>query len=628
VSPEKKKPAKAPTRTRTVRKKPLNEKHIMGFMFGIASVLTLFLGFLLFSLVALKIPDIRTVAHYQPLQTTSIHDRKGNVVERVFKENRTLVPLSQMSPMLPRAFVAAEDGRFFEHPGLDFISVLRAAINNLRKGRRGQGGSTITQQVAKSLLLSPEKTYMRKFKEAILAWRIDTLLTKDEILYIYLNQIYLGEGANGVEAASQVYFSKKSSELTLGEVAILAGLPQAPSRYNPLKHYDRALKRQRYVLNRMAADGYISKKEAQQAFEKKIVLKKRKDRSYRENGYYTQIVKRQAEKILGTPLAHAGVKIYTNLDSFKQRKAVEAVRNGVRASLARQVFAGQSKRKVPQGALVSMDGCSGRVHALVGGTDYISSPFNRGSSARRPAGSVFKPLIYSVALHDGWRPDSKILDAPLSISSGNGKTWKPKNFSGKYHGMTSLSNALVHSYNTTVIRLLQKVGLNKVHRLAKKVGIHSEMPPDLSLALGAVDVSVLEMTGSYQPFICKGKFTPPSFIRKIESANGEILYENSSPTVQVVAGTVAQKMNVMLQEVIRSGTGKRAKGYSGVSGGKTGTSDDSRDAWFIGFHGRDLTGVWVGHDNNQSLGKNENGGRTAAPIWQEYMKKTVPQKGK
>lgn len=613
-------PAKTSARPRAVRKKPLNEKHIMGFLFGIAFLLTVFLGFLLFSLVALKIPDIRTVAHYQPLQTTSIYDGKGRVIERVFKENRTLVPLSQMSPLLPKAFVAAEDGRFFEHPGLDFISVLRAAINNLRKGRRGQGGSTITQQVAKSLLLSPEKTYLRKFKEAILAWRIDTLLTKDEILYIYLNEIYLGEGANGVEAASQVYFSKKSSELTLAEVAILAGLPQAPSRYNPLKHYDRAIKRQRYVLNRMAADGYISKKEARQAYERKVNLRKGEHRNYKENGYYTQLVKKQAEKILGMPLNRAGVKIYTHLDSFKQRQAVAAVRKGVRASLARQVFSGKSKRKVPQGALVSMDACSGKVNVLVGGTDFISFPFNRASSARRPAGSVFKPLIYSVALGEGWQPESRILDAPLSISSGNGKTWKPKNFTGKYHGMTTLAQSLVHSYNTSVIRLLQKVGLNKVHRLAGELGIHAQMPPDLSLALGAVDVSLLEMSGSYQPYVCGGKFTTPSLISRITSSSGTLLYKDTSPSKQVLTSSVAHKMNRMLQEVIRSGTGQRAKGYNGISGGKTGTSNQSRDAWFIGFHGKSVTGVWVGHDNNQSLGTIENGGRTAAPIWNEFIK--------
>ncbi len=621
MSPEKqKKIPKTATRKRVVRKKPLGERHIIGFLFAISFLLTLFLGFLLFSLVSLKIPDIRTVSHYRPLQTTYIYDRQGEVVERVYKENRTLVSFAEMPPLLTKAFVAAEDGRFYEHPGLDFISVIRAAINNLRKGRRGQGGSTITQQVAKSLLLSPEKSYLRKFKEAILAWRIDTLLSKEEILYIYLNQIYLGGGAYGVEAASQVYFSKHVRELTLAEMAILAGLPQAPSKYNPLRHYDRALKRQRYVLNRMAADGYITADVARRAFEEKASVKKKSFSSYRENGYYLQIVKKRAKKILGIPLDYAGLRIYTHLDSRMQRQAVQAVRTGVSASIARQTGSRKGKKKVPQGALVSMEACTAKVRALVGGIDYIVTPFDRASIAKRPAGSVFKPLIYSVALNEGWQPESLITDAPLSIGGGKNGPWRPKNFSGKYHGQTTLANALTHSYNTAAIRLLQKVGLNKVHRLARDLGVEAKMVPDLSLALGAVDVSLLEMTGTYIPYLCEGKFKRPTFINRIEDESGQNIFKNAFPMKEVLSKQTAVKMNTMLQAVIRKGTGKRAKGLPGVSGGKTGTSDDNRDAWFIGFQGQYVTGVWVGHDNNQSLGDSENGGRTAAPIWYEFMK--------
>ncbi len=623
MSPEKKISAKTTPKKRAVRKKPLNEKHIIGFFFGICFLLTLVLGTLLCALVALKIPDIRTVAHYKPLQTTSIFNREGELVERLAKENRTLVPLSQMPPLLPKAFVAAEDGRFYEHPGLDFISVLRAALNNIRKGGRGQGGSTITQQVAKSLLLSPEKTYLRKFKEAILAWRIDTLLSKEEILYIYLNQIYLGEGAYGVEAASQVYFSKKSSELTLSELALLAGLPQAPSRYNPSKHLKRALGRQRYVLNRMAADGYITSQMARDAFEKKPHLRKHSYSLSRQTGYYTQIVKKKAQKLVHRPLEDAGLRIYTHLDSRMQQQAVQAVRKGVKASFARQGILRKGKQQVPQGALVSIEKCSAKVRVLVGGVDFISTPFNRASSAKRPAGSVFKPLVYSVALSEGWEPQSTILDAPLSIADGKGGQWRPKNFSGKYHGQTTLYDALTYSYNTAAIRLLQKVGLNKVLTLASDLDVEVQMPADLSLALGAVDVSLLEMTGTYLPYVCGGTYRKPTFIERIENSEGEILYRSQQTSQKVFSGQVAHKMNRMLQSVIDKGTGRRAKGMVGLSGGKTGTSDNNRDAWFIGFQGKHVTGVWVGHDNNQSLGSGESGGRTAAPIWYEFMKQSM-----
>lgn len=269
----KKKPtSQAAVKPKRVYKKPYNEKHIIGFLFAVSLSLSLFLGSLLLILFLLKIPDIRNIAEYQPSQASEILDRHGNVIERIYVENRTVVPLSKMPEYLPQAFVAAEDSRFYVHPGLDFWSVFRAAVNNVRSGRRGQGGSTITQQVARSLLLTPEKTYLRKFKEAILAWRIDTLLSKNDILHIYLNQIYLGNGAYGVEAASQVYFGKRARELSLGEAAILAGLPQAPSRYAPHRHLEAARARQRYVLNRMVTDDYINEDSARKAYARPVVL--------------------------------------------------------------------------------------------------------------------------------------------------------------------------------------------------------------------------------------------------------------------------------------------------------------------------------------------------------------------
>ncbi|MFW2365665.1 MAG: transglycosylase domain-containing protein, partial [Desulforhopalus sp.] len=295
VSPPKdQSPKKKTVKKVATRRKVYTDKHISVFFIFICLLQTVFLGYLLFSLIRLNIPDIRSVAKYRPAQATVIYDRNNRIVDRMFTENRTVISLDRMSPLLSKAFVSAEDGRFYEHPGLDLFSVLRAAINNFRAGGRSQGGSTITQQVAKSLLLSPEKTYLRKFKEAILAYRIDRLLSKDEILYIYLNQIYLGEGAHGVEAAAQVYFGKSAAQLTLGECALLAGLPQAPSRYSLFDHLDRAVERQKYVLNRMAADGYVSSSAAQKGFAEKIRLNSRSQQATDGNGYYLDLVKRRA----------------------------------------------------------------------------------------------------------------------------------------------------------------------------------------------------------------------------------------------------------------------------------------------------------------------------------------------
>jgi penicillin-binding protein 1A len=621
VSPPKpKRTSKSPARKPAVRRKIYNEKHISIFLLFICLLQTAFLGSLLYILISLRIPDISSVARYRPAQATIIYDNQGKIVERMFTENRTVIPLEAMSPLLPKAFVAAEDGRFFEHPGLDFFSVLRAAINNLRGKSRSQGGSTITQQVAKSLLLTPEKTYVRKFKEAILAWRIDKLLTKDEILYIYLNQIYLGEGASGVEAAAQIYFDKSAANLTLGECALLAGLPQAPSRYALFEHFDRAIERQKYVLNRMAADGYISAEAAKNAFAERTKLNPRSQHATDANGYYLEVVKKQARDLLQGQLQTVGARIYTHLDSRIQELGQAAVKNGVRDILSRQTLAGNTIEAVPQGGLVCIETKTARVRALVGGTSFTKSPFDRATQARRPAGSTFKPFVFTAALIQGWTPESLIEDSPLTITGRDGKSWSPKNYSGKYHGQTTLADALAHSLNSATVRLMQKTGYKEVHRVAKMAGITSKLPPDLSLSLGAADVSLLEMTAAYLPFAGDGSFIEPSFISKIVLADGSVLYPEKGRTRQTIAGSqVMEQMRTMLKAVITKGTGRKVADVPGVRGGKTGTSDENRDAWFVGYDTRYTTGIWVGNDRNQSMGKKESGGSTAAPIWRNFM---------
>lgn len=603
------------------RRPPLREKQVIGFLFFICLLLTGFLGTLLLCLQILAIPDLRSVANYMPLEASIIYDDKGNEVERVFVENRTVVPLDQMHPLLPRAFVAAEDGRFFDHPGLDMFSVIRAVFANIRSGRKSQGGSTITQQVARALLLTPEKTYIRKFKEAILAWRIDTLLSKEEILYIYLNQIYLGEGAHGVEAASRAYFGKSAAALDLAEVALLAGMPQAPSRYSPYRNPDLARMRQRYVLNRMVEDGYIKSDTAREAFERPLALVQTSSTAASVNGYYLDVVKKEAAALLNRPLSQAGARIRTYLDQDLQNYAGQALASGLQAVHGRQVLAqgaGGGTGDLPQGALVCLEHGTGRVRALVGGVDYTASPFNRATQARRPAGSVFKPFVYGAALESGWSAKSMISDAPLTVAGGGGRAWRPKNYTGEFHGEITLESALAHSYNLATIRLMQKVGVKPVHRMAREAGITANLPPDLSLALGAVDVSLLEMTAAYTPFVSTGRYQPPVLIDTI-TIGGKQIKRQSAERRQVMLPQTAKAMGKMLETVIKVGTGQRAGGLPGRSGGKTGTSDENRDAWFIGFHGRYLAGVWVGHDRNQPLGERESGGRTAAPIWRDYM---------
>jgi penicillin-binding protein 1A len=570
----------------------------------------------------LQMPDLSAVSHYNPPQATLIYDRDGQVIERIAREYRIFTPLADMHPLLAKAFVAAEDGRFYRHDGLDFFSIPRALYHNLKDGKKGQGASTITQQVARALLLSPEKTYSRKFKEAILAWRIDRLLTKEQILTIYLNEIYLGRGAYGVEAAARVYFGRDSRELSLAEVALLAGLPQAPSRYAPGKSMDAAITRQRYVLNRMAEDGYISQEEARAAFAEPLRFRdnNRDADRHAANAWYLDAVKRRAAEILNQPLAEAGVKIYTFLDPALQEKAVNSLVKGSQALAARRALRGE-RRPPPQAALVCIEPDSGRVAALVGGLDFAVSSFNRATQAKRPAGSVFKPFVYAVALEQGRRADSLTSDTPLTVETG-GASWSPKNADGKYLGKISLARALAVSSNVAAVRLLREVGIEPTRQLARQAGILAPMPDDLSLALGTLDISLLEMTAAFAVFADDGMFHQPLLIDHIETSDGRYLSGGGSGR-RALPESVARQMKAMLEGVVRSGTGALAA-IPGGAAGKTGTSNDNRDAWFIGFNQKYLTGVWVGYDHNEGLGGGEGGGRAAAPIWRNFMRAAAP----
>ncbi|MEN8258122.1 MAG: PBP1A family penicillin-binding protein [Thermodesulfobacteriota bacterium] len=590
-------------------------------MLSTAFLLTCFITVLLFLFVTLNIPDINSLTRYHPKQTTLIKDRYGRIVDRVYTENRIVTPLTDMPDLLPKAFIAAEDARFFEHPGVDAWSIARAAINNLRSGGKSQGGSTITQQVARALLLTREKTYIRKLKEAILAYRIDQVLTKKEVLHIYLNQIYLGEKSYGVEAAAYTYFGKKSAELGLAEIAIIAGLPQAPSRYSPFHNFAAAKKRQGYVLNRMADEGFISSSAANKAFKQPLLWAPR-HRNYPEALYFLQFVRNDITKRYGREMLYeGGMSIETTLDLTFQKQAAQSIEKGIASWALRS---GRGRRIAPQGALVAMESKTGKVRALTGGVNFTKSQFNRASQAKRQPGSAFKPLVYAQAFSSGFSPASVMVDEPLNLPGHrDGVLWQPKNFSGKSYGPTTLCTALIKSRNIVTIKLLEEIGIQNVIFLARKVGIKSSLHPNLSLALGASELSLLELTSAYTAFANQGRFCRPILIDRILDPYGRVLENNIPRQNKAIDERAAYQVTRLLQEVISHGTGKNAWGLRGESAGKTGTADQNMDAWFIGYTPSLVTGVWMGFDLKKTLGKRETGGKTCAPVWLDFMKKAM-----
>jgi len=604
-----KKPIRKPTKRRVIR----DHTPIIIFLLLICGLVTLCIGSGLAWFLSLNVPDIRSVDDYQPLVTTTLLDRKGGIIGVISRENRIVLPYKKMAPLIPRAFVAAEDSRYWEHGCLDIWSIFRALINNLRTGRRSQGGSTITQQVTRALMLTREKSYFRKVKEAILSYRLEKMLSKEDILSIYLNEIYLGEGAYGVEAAARTYFGKKSNQLGLAEIALLAGLPQSPSRYSPLTHFKEARARQRYVLNRMAEDGIISPQMARKAYHHPLHFRDPGKRKA-QNGYFTEYVRQQLEQRYGArQLMHEGLTVTTTLDSAMQAVAIKAVVRGTQVVRRRQ-----NKKSAPQGALVALDNATGHILALVGGTDYNTSPYNRAVQAKRQAGSVFKPFIYAAAFEKGATPEQIINDSPISIHNPDGSSWRPRNYDHRNYGPTSLRDGLVFSRNIVTIKLLRNIGAEPVIRLARQSGIRSRLKPELPLALGASPVSLLEMTGAYTVFADKGLFHQPICITRIHDHRGHVHIWPHEPAKIVMQENTARQINAILHEVISRGTGKNARGIAN-SAGKTGTTDNNRDTWFIGYTPQVTAGVWLGYDRNQTLGRGETGGRTAAPVWLDFM---------
>lgn len=588
----------------------LDQRHLTVLLVSIAGVVTLMVGTVMAWFHSL--PDIQSVHDYRPQVATLILDRNGRAIDTIAREFRIIVPYENMPPLLPLAFIAAEDSRFWDHRGLDAWSITRAAINNLRSGRRSQGGSTITQQVTRALLLTREKSYVRKLSEAILSNRLEGILSKEEILFIYLNEIYLGSGAYGVEAAARTYFGKTVGQLTLGEIATLAGLPQSPTNYSPLRHPEAARARQRYVLNRMAEDGIITAEAARAAYEQGVQPAVEWRQSI--NGYFSLYIRNQLlSRYSESDLFLEGLTVATTVDSRLQHAATMAVRNGVAA-----VHERQPGREAPQGALVALETASGRIRAMIGGTDFNRNQYNRTVQANRQTGSAFKPLIYAAALEQGLPAQSVFDDAPIVLPAGGGKLWRPGNFNREYRGPLNLTEALVHSSNVVAVRLLRKSGLKSALRQSYRLGITAPLQPNLTLALGASPVSVLEMTAAYTAFAHRGMYHAPVGITHVRNQEGRITPWPQSPGRQAISERTATWINAALTEVVLRGTGKNAAGIPGASG-KTGTTDNHIDAWFIGSATGLTTGVWLGHDHSTSLGPGETGGKAAAPVWKNFM---------
>jgi len=684
----------------------------------------------LYQALSRDLPKIDSLADYRPPIVTSVYADDNRKIGEFYKERRIVVPLSEIPQMLKDAFVAAEDARFYKHRGVDLISIVRAFFKNLEAGTIVQGGSTITQQVTKSFLLTPERSYRRKIKEAILAYRIDKSFTKEEILYLYLNQIYLGHGAYGVEAAAENYFRKPVSRLNLAECAMLAGLPQAPSRYSPFHYPERAKQRQIYVLNRMVEEDDIQPQQAAEAIQTELDIQPRRNWYIEKVPVYTEHVRRYIARKYGDDMLYRqGLEVYTCVNIAYQKMARREVVKGLRdldrrigyrgpldhlapeavegfsAQLAETlqqnpltpgrvvegvvidvdddadqvvVRMGGAKGVIPlkdmqwarkpdpdvayynvklrhpsralkpgdvilvkvvepmsssqtwrvsleqkpevQAALLCIEASTGHVKVMIGGRDFRESQFNRAIQSRRQPGSAFKPIIYAAALDKGYTPATVIVDSPIVFQDEKMDfKWKPKNYGQTFHGHTLLREALEKSRNVVTIKVLQGIGIDYCIEYARRLGIASDLSQDLSIALGSSGVSLLEIVTAYSVFANQGDLIQPVFITRILDRDGNVLEEASTVRETVIEESTAYIITNLLEGVVQNGTGWRVKALQRPVAGKTGTTNNLFDAWFVGYTPGYITGVWVGYDTEGSLGKGETGSRAASPIWLGFM---------
>ena len=679
---------------------------------------------------AQDLPDPNQLQNYQPSLVTQVYSIDNQLIGQFYIERRILTPLTNIPKTLTQAVIAVEDARFFEHPGLDYIGILRAAWTNLRRGGKVEGASTITQQLARSLFLSSERTFDRKVRELVLAYKMELVSTKEQILETYLNQIYFGQGAYGVAAAAQSYFGKDLPSLTLAESAFLAGLPKSPNHFSPFRNYDRAKKRQEHVLARMEDAGFLTPEEREHAAAEPLNF--RRPGSEQVASYFVEYVRQLVTAKYGESMVYkGGLKITTTLNFEMQRAAEAAFTEGLRELDKRQgwrgplrtvevdsrtpiespvattdepvevgdfreavvtkvgkdsytVLIGQSPAKLSfddmawakkrlkgpdpskdvvvtqnlrkvlkpgdvievkvqkiekdtvhvqleqtplvEGGLIAIEPGSGAIRTMVGGYDFNRSEYNRAVQARRQPGSAFKPIIYATAINQGMGPASVILDAPVVYEQvEDDKTWKPENYGKRIHGIVSLRDALAKSHNLATVRLIDKVGIKNVTEFAQQIGVTSPLAADLSLGLGSSSVGLMELTAAYSVFLNQGTKNEPYVIVTVRDSTEQVLEVAEQKPQEVVSKETAYLITNMMEDVVERGTGQAAKVLGRPIAGKTGTTNDFVNAWFIGGTPNLVTGVYVGFDDRRSLGETESGAHAALPIWINFMKEAFKQ---
>lgn len=587
---------------------------IIGVFTAISILIGIIGGFIFWSISDL--PNIRLLEEYTPLESSIVYSSDGMVIAELYIERRTYIPYYKIPEHVKKAFISVEDIRFYMHPGIDFIGILRALWHDIKSGEIVEGGSTITQQLARMLFLNPDKSIKRKIKEAALSIKIEQRYTKDEILGMYLNQAYFGTRAYGIEAAAQTYFGKSTNALAISEAALLASIPKAPSVYSPFKNLNKAKERRDFVLKQMLKNNFITDAQFIEAQNDPIPTTPH-FRKY-DAPYFIEILRQQLESKIGNSLYTSGYKIYSTIDSRMQEIAEKAVKEGV-LNIQKRV------KPAVEAALIAVDIRTGHIKAMVGGIDFWRNQFNRATHALRQPGSAFKPFVYLTAIEKGIRSNDFIQDSPISFPGAKvGQVWSPKNYDGKYHGAVTLRTALAKSLNVATVRLASEVGVEEIINNAKRCGISSKLDPYLPLALGASDVTLIDMVYAYTTF-ATGYRLKPIFYERVFNRDGVLIAENQISTEQLLSEDNVEEMKILLKAVVDEGTAYSAKELKFPVYGKTGTTNEYTDAWFIGFDDRIAVGVWVGRDNHEPIGSKETGSRAALPIWIDFMKKVHQQ---
>jgi len=681
---------------------------LFGLLFLLSALLGASAGLLL--VYSTDLPQVEQLEHYRPSTVTELYDDHGQVIGSFALQRRVVASYGDFPPILREALISIEDKDFYRHWGINVWRIAGAAYRDIESGGKVQGASTLTMQLARNLFLSPYRSFQRKIEEALLAIQIERRFTKEQIFTLYANQIFLGHGVYGFEAASEYYFSKPAKQVTLDEAALLAGLPKAPGLYSPINHPDRALKRRNLVINAMLEDGKITAKQANDARNQPIQLNVQKDPNSLAP-YFVEEIRRYLENKYGTDQVHqSGLRVYTTLDMDLQRAANGAVLDGLAAYEQRHGWKGHlenvlsqgfslvgyqhpdwdsepenggythalvtavgpasatvkfgrytgilaqpdaawTKSKVQtilktgdliyvrilslspdgkarvgleqdsgaQGALMAIDNATGGIKAMVGGRDFDESKFNRATQALRQVGSSFKPYVYTAAIDQGAKPDDTVVDAPVSFETASGP-YTPHNFDERFEGTITLRRALAQSRNIPALKLADRMGIKTVTDYAHRFGITSNLPPYLPVALGAAEVTLFEQTSAFSVFPNDGVRVIPRYITKVTDYEGRVMEEDYPEVKDVIGARTARIMTSMLREVVQHGTGIAASSMKYPLGGKTGTTNDFTDAWFIGFSPSMTTGVWIGYDEKKSLGAKETGAHAALPIWMDFMK--------